>query len=128
MEITKTNDECITFDINKIAEILSKALEKIKDYMHDLVERIADTLVSMMDSVCHWFMRTHSSRKKKHRCYFPHAIYAAIHYFPYEIPQITIFHKISFLIRDIYLLRTQDRGSTPSHIKILFSKNIQIIF
>ena len=119
MKIIKRDGECVNFDITKICEAISKALldlfTGVGELVKEMIESASTSFYSALHSLCHWLMHGfwNKKRKEKHRG-ISHAIITAAILLPSVISTTTTFCSYSRLLRNVYLLRTQDRSSDDS--------------
>lgn len=119
MKIIKRDGECVDFDITKICEAISKALidlfAGVGEIVKDIVEAASTSFYSALHSLCHWLMHGFWNRKRKEKhSGISHAIIKAAILLPSVISTTTTFCSYSRLLRNVYLLRTQDRCSDDS--------------
>lgn len=111
LKIIKRNEEEITFSIHKIVEAITDAARQI---INECFERIHEAFLAMLHSTWHWLM--HWFHRKNHRkenligCPL-HALFSTAILFSCVQPVTSVFFRFSQRIRNIYLLRTQDRSN-----------------
>lgn len=119
MKIIKRDGACIEFDTHKICEAICNSILDLFAGIGELVQRIVESasasFYSAMHSLCHWLMHGFWKRKRKEtRSGLTHAIITAAILQPSVISTTSTFCSYSRLLRNVYLLRTQDRSSDDS--------------
>lgn len=111
IKIIRRNEEEIILSIHKIVEAITDAARQV---INECIERIHEVFISMLHSTWHWLM--HWFHRKNHRkenligCPL-HALFSTAALFSCVKPVTSVFCRFSQRIRNIYLLRTQDRST-----------------
>lgn len=115
LRIVKRNEEEITISVHKIVEAITAATRQvINECIEEICERVHELFLSMLHSTWHWLM--HWFHRKNHRkekligCPL-HALFSTAVLFSCVKPVTSVFPRFSKRIRNIYLLRTQDRSN-----------------
>lgn len=116
--ISKKSGETVKFDTCKIIESISKIVDLfagIGGMVKEMVDKAAKSFYTALHEFCHWLMGGffYRRRKEKKNSVIPDWIFVAT-LTPCVLSQKIKFYNYSFALRDIYLLRSQDRGSTDS--------------
>lgn len=115
IRIVKRNNEEVTFSIHKIVEAINAAVSKLVDEcLEELYDSIQRTFYSIVHSAWHWLMRLFDKenyRKEKSISCPLHAYISTAVLFSCVKPVTSVFCRFSQRIRNIYLLRTQDRST-----------------
>lgn len=116
IRITKRNNEELVFDISRITEAICRMFETLSNW-DDLIDNILENakiaFYTALHSIWHCIANGFLSRRRKKRK--PRHIYHAFIMAAVLIPSVhtttVAFSSFAILIREIYLQRTQDRGS-----------------
>lgn len=120
IKIIKRNEEEITFSIDKIVEAITAAARQV---IEDTLEHVHELFLSILHSTWHWLM--HWFHRKKHRkenllsCPL-HALFSTAFLFSCVKPVTSVYARFSKRIRNIYLLRTQDRSNDADNAENSF--------
>ena len=116
--ISKRSGDTIEFDISKIVEAISKILDLfagIGGMVKERIDEAAKSFYAAMHEFCHWLMGGFFFGRRKEKKYnvIPGWI-SVVALAPCVLSQKIKFYNYSCILRDIYLLRSQDRGTTDS--------------
>lgn len=115
IKIIKRNEEEVTFSIQKIVEAIKAAVRQlVDDCLDELYDMIHSTFYSIVHSAWHWLMRLFDKENYRKETSFScplHAYFSAALLFSCVKPVTSVFCRFSKRIRNIYLLRTQDRSN-----------------
>ena len=121
MKIIKRNGEEIVFDISKIVEAISKALDLlagVAEAITEIVEDFERNFSSTLHSLAHWMLHCFASAGRKIRKVL-HISANGTTCLVFVISAcVKILNQVADVVscktRSTYLLRTQDRGSSDS--------------
>lgn len=116
IRITKRNDEELVFDISRIAEAICQIFETLSDWddlIDDILENAKIAFYTALHSIWHCIANGFPSRLRKERKprHIHHAFIMATVLIPSVHTTNVTFSSFAILIREVYLQRTQDRGS-----------------
>lgn len=116
--ISKRSEDTIEFDTSKIVEAISKIIDLfagIGGMVKEMIDEAAKSFYAAMHEFCHWLMGGFffGQRKEKKYNVIPGWI-SVVALAPCVLSQKIKFYNYSCILRDIYLLRSQDRGTTDS--------------
>lgn len=116
--ISKRSEDTIEFDTSKIVEAISKIIDLfagIGGMVKETIDEAAKSFYAAMHEFCHWLMGGFFFGRRKEKKYnvIPGWI-SVVALAPCVLSQKIKFYNYSCILRDIYLLRSQDRGTTDS--------------
>ena len=116
--ISKRSEDTIEFDTSKIVEAISKIMDLfagIGGMVKEMIDEAAKSFYAAMHEFCHWLMGGFFFGRRKEKKYnvIPGWI-SVVALAPCVLSQKIKFYNYSCILRDIYLLRSQDRGTTDS--------------
>ena len=116
IRITKRNDEEFVFDISRITETICRMFETLSDWddiIDDILENVKIAFYTALHSICHCIANGFLSRRRKEikPRHIHHAFIMATVLIPSVHTTTVAFSSFAILIREVYLQRTQDRGS-----------------
>lgn len=116
--ISKRSEDTIEFDTSKIVEAISKIMDLfagIGGMVKAMIDEAAKSFYAAMHEFCHWLMGGFFFGRRKEKKYnvIPGWI-SVVALAPCVLSQKIKFYNYSCILRDIYLLRSQDRGTTDS--------------
>lgn len=116
--ISKRSEDPIEFDTSKLVEAISKIIDLfagIGGMVKEMIDEAAKSFYAAMHEFCHWLMGGFFFGRRKEKKYnvIPRWI-SVVALAPCVLSQKIKFYNYSCILRDIYLLRSQDRGTTDS--------------
>lgn len=116
--ISKRSGDTIEFDTSKIIEAISKIMDLfagIGGMVKEMIDEAAKSFYAAMHEFCHWLMGGFFFGRRKEKKYnvIPGWI-SVVALAPCVLSQKIKFYNYSCILRYIYLLRSQDRGTTDS--------------
>lgn len=123
MIVIKRTEETIVFDVSKIVEAVSRAVESVFDEMVEFIEELERSFITAIHSFVQWLLQCLPPERSSHRLtriYTPVlAVFAVIHIIACIKNLILVSESVACKVRAIYLLRTQDKSSSHSQNEIV---------